>query len=192
MSESSEDSAPPIDPEDPMYEYLVAKRKEEKALKKPKKGKSKSKGKHKDETPEERRARKERKKLRKAMGKSEVMRGVEELLNSLDGRAGNGADRQYGSRSPLRGLRSRSRSPRRARDGDDRRPRNTPERRRSGSRTRSPVREGRSFHGRDSRSRSPGFRTYDDRRGTRRYDDVNEARGHGHERAPPSRRRDHD
>ncbi|CAA7258533.1 unnamed protein product [Cyclocybe aegerita] len=62
-SVSSASSGPDIDPEDPMRDYLIAKRKEEKALKKAKK--SKSKGKHKDETPEERRARKARKKEKK-------------------------------------------------------------------------------------------------------------------------------
>ncbi|KZT29417.1 hypothetical protein NEOLEDRAFT_1153940 [Neolentinus lepideus HHB14362 ss-1] len=87
-SDSSVSSGPPIDPEDPMYDYLVAQRKEEKALRKSKK--SKSKGKHKDETPEERRARKERKKAKKvkklAGGKSEGMRAVEELLAEIEGR----------------------------------------------------------------------------------------------------------
>ncbi|KAH9938101.1 uncharacterized protein B0H18DRAFT_1112290 [Fomitopsis serialis] len=103
VSESSEDDGPPIDPEDPMYEYLVARRKEEKALKKSKKGKSKSKSKakHKDETPEERRARKERKRLRKAMGKSEGVRAVEELLASFqDTHAERG--NSFNSRSPPR------------------------------------------------------------------------------------------
>ncbi|KAF5393123.1 hypothetical protein D9757_001133 [Collybiopsis confluens] len=57
-SDSSEDSGPEIDPEDPMRDYLLEKRREAKALKKEKK--SKSKKKHKDETPEERRTRKER------------------------------------------------------------------------------------------------------------------------------------
>ncbi|KAL0574205.1 RNA-binding protein Cwf29 [Marasmius crinis-equi] len=72
-SDSSESSGPEIDPEDPMRDYLIQKRREEKALKKAKK--SKSKGKHKDETPEERRARKERKrqkKEKKKLKKSEV------------------------------------------------------------------------------------------------------------------------
>jgi len=86
-SDSSVSSGPAIDPEDPMYEYLVAKRKEEKVLKKAKKVKSK--GKHKNETPEERRARKARKrekKERKARkNKSEGMKGVEDLLKSLGG-----------------------------------------------------------------------------------------------------------
>jgi len=87
-SDSSTSSGPTIDPEDPMYEYLVAKRKEEKALKKVTKIKSKSR--HKNETPAERQARKARKKEKKERrtwkGKSEGMKGVEALLNSLGGR----------------------------------------------------------------------------------------------------------
>ncbi|KAF5371201.1 hypothetical protein D9758_004094 [Tetrapyrgos nigripes] len=89
-SESSESSGPEIDPEDPMRDYLLEKRREEKALKK--KSKSKGKGKHKDETPEERRARKARKKEKKEKKerrkaeKSEGMREVEKLLESLGGR----------------------------------------------------------------------------------------------------------
>lgn len=77
-----------IDPEDPMRDYLIEKRKEMKALEKSKKSK---KGKHKDETPDERRARKERKrekKLRKGQKKSEGVKGVEDLLKSLTGRDG--------------------------------------------------------------------------------------------------------
>lgn len=77
-SESSVSSAPSIDPEDPMYDYLVAKRKEEKARKGTKKAKYKS------QTVEERRARKERKKMKKAArgtnGRSERLRAVERLL----------------------------------------------------------------------------------------------------------------
>ncbi|KAJ2988350.1 hypothetical protein NUW54_g9141 [Trametes sanguinea] len=60
-SESSEESGPDIDPEDPMRDFLIAQWKEERAKGK----KSKSKRKHKDETAEERRARKARKKGRK-------------------------------------------------------------------------------------------------------------------------------
>ncbi|KAF7352291.1 RNA-binding motif protein, X-linked 2 [Mycena venus] len=70
-SDSSASTGGSIDPEDPMRDYLIAQRKEAKALKKDKK--SKSKGKHKDETPEERRARKARKaekKSRKAAKKA--------------------------------------------------------------------------------------------------------------------------
>ncbi|KAG9015841.1 hypothetical protein FRB93_012406 [Tulasnella sp. JGI-2019a] len=59
-------SAPSIDPEDPMRDYLLAKRREEKG-----KSKSKKSKKREGETPEERRARKERKKAkREAKGKS--------------------------------------------------------------------------------------------------------------------------
>ncbi|TFY74417.1 hypothetical protein EWM64_g9595, partial [Hericium alpestre] len=86
-SDSSAESAPDIDPDDPMRDYLLQKWREERQAKKAKRGKSK--GKHKDETPEERRARKERKKLkkaRKAAGKSEGLKGVEALLQSLDER----------------------------------------------------------------------------------------------------------
>jgi len=106
-----------IDPEDPMRDYLIEKRREEKAKLSKTKSKSKgksSKGKHKDETPEERRARKARKKEKKERklansggsgGKSAGMRGVEELLNSLGGRGGLPRSR---SRSPRR---RNSRSP---------------------------------------------------------------------------------
>lgn len=84
-SDASVSSGPAIDPEDPMYEYLIAKRKEEKALKKVKKIKSKNR--LKNETPAERQARKARKKKKKETraqkGKSEGMKGVEDLLNSL-------------------------------------------------------------------------------------------------------------
>ncbi|KAJ7094427.1 hypothetical protein C8R44DRAFT_814484 [Mycena epipterygia] len=113
VSDSSASSAGSIDPEDPMRDYLIAQRREAKALKKAKK--SKSKGKHKDETPEEKRARKARKagkKSRKAKKASEGMRGVEELLNTLGGRPRR---ERSTSRSPPRQLRlqrSRSRSPR--------------------------------------------------------------------------------
>lgn len=90
-SDSSATSVGSIDPEDPMRDYLISKRKEEKALKKTKK--SKSKGKHKDETPEERRARRARKKEKKARKlKSEGMKGVEDLLSSL-GRRDTGRPR---------------------------------------------------------------------------------------------------
>ena len=73
-----------IDPEDPMRDFIIAQRREERA------GKKKKHKKHKDETPEERRARKERKREKKAKkkllnGKSDAMRGVEELLKSLGG-----------------------------------------------------------------------------------------------------------
>ena len=91
-----------------MRDYLLAKRKEEKDLKKKK---AKSKGKHKDETPEERAARKARKKAKKEKkekkSKSEGMRGVEELLKSL-GQRELRASRDKGMRKD-RSRRSRSR-----------------------------------------------------------------------------------
>ncbi|KAJ7688694.1 hypothetical protein B0H17DRAFT_1012483 [Mycena rosella] len=114
-SDSSASSAASIDPEDPMREYLLAQRREAKALKKTKKSKRK------DETPEEKRARKARKaekKARKAKIKkaSEGMRGVEELLNTLGRRP------RSTSRSPppeSRRQRNRSRSPRARRASPD-------------------------------------------------------------------------
>jgi len=118
-SESSASSGPEIDPEDPMRDYLIAKRKEEKAKKAKK---SKGKEKHKDETPEERRARKERKhekKLKKS-GKSAGIRAVEELLNELEGRTKpSGARDRHRSASPRRdGSESRD-PPHRHRDDRD-------------------------------------------------------------------------
>ncbi|KAJ8502334.1 hypothetical protein ONZ45_g11864 [Pleurotus djamor] len=115
-SDSSEESGPDIDPEDPMREYLLAQWKEERAQKKSKK---KSKDKHKDETPEERRARKARKKEKKARknksegtkGKSDVFKGVEALLGSLSRREGEGGTDRRRSRSPSSRRRPRSRSP---------------------------------------------------------------------------------
>jgi len=114
-SDSSASSGASIDPEDPMRDYLIAQRKEKRALKKAKK--SKGKGKHKDETPEERRARKAKNKERKAKkAKSAGMKGVEDLLNSLGrpdldlSRSGTKEERSH-RRSPSR--ESRSRSPRR-------------------------------------------------------------------------------
>ncbi|OBZ70388.1 hypothetical protein A0H81_09669 [Grifola frondosa] len=163
-SESSDSSGPSIDPEDPMRDYLLAKRKEEKALKRAKrsKPKSKSKGKHKDETPEERHARKEQKKRRKQQVKSEGMRGVEALLSTL-GTGGDRADRRRSSASPDRRSRSRSRTPHRE---FDRRVRYPADDRRGHSRNRSPPRS-------RSRSppprRSPRARPKDDMRATR-YD----------------------
>lgn len=67
-----------------MREYLLAQRKETKALEKSKKAKKRR---HGDETPEERRARKERKRERRARKektKSEGVKGVESLLRNLD------------------------------------------------------------------------------------------------------------
>ncbi|KAH8096717.1 hypothetical protein BXZ70DRAFT_858335, partial [Cristinia sonorae] len=115
-SESSEDSGPEIDPEDPMRDYLLAQRKEQKALKKSKK----SKDKHKNETPEERRARKQRKKEKKEKKsrKSEGMKAVEELLKELGGRDRGESDRRHHSSSPQR-ERSRNRELRRREDRMD-------------------------------------------------------------------------
>ncbi|KAG8865140.1 hypothetical protein FRB96_000029 [Tulasnella sp. 330] len=58
--DGSMSSVPSIDPEDPMRDYLLAKRREEKGKSKLKKSK-----KHEGETPDERQARKERKKAKK-------------------------------------------------------------------------------------------------------------------------------
>jgi RNA-binding motif X-linked protein 2 len=83
-SESSASSAPDIDPDDPMRDYLLEKWREERAKKRGKKTKSKKR--RKDETPEERRARKERKREKRAKreaGKSEGLKGVEALLRSI-------------------------------------------------------------------------------------------------------------
>ena len=104
-----------------MAEFLLARWKEEKALKKSKK--SKSKGKHKDETPDERKARTARKKEKKAKkdkakkDKSEGMKGVEDLLASLGRR--EQVRTGPGQGTPLRdddksryGSGSRSRTPR--------------------------------------------------------------------------------
>ncbi|CDO73811.1 hypothetical protein BN946_scf185015.g140 [Trametes cinnabarina] len=145
-SESSEESGPDIDPEDPMRDYLIAKWKEEKA----KKGKKyKSKRKHKEETPEERQARKERKKARKEK-KSAGVKAAEELLASLGGGLPS-SDRRRRSPSPRE---SRSRTPVRDRDGEYRRSRHSPTTRRSISHDRSPARR-RSI----SRDRSPAKRS---------------------------------
>ena len=95
VSDSDASSAFSIDPEDPMREYLLARRREMKALKKSKKSK---KDKHKGETPEERRARKERRqerRARKEKTKSEGVKGVEDLLKSLSKRESE-QDRGYG------------------------------------------------------------------------------------------------
>ncbi|EJF62336.1 hypothetical protein DICSQDRAFT_104771 [Dichomitus squalens LYAD-421 SS1] len=157
-SESSDDSGPEIDPEDPMAEYLIAKRKEEKLAKKGKK--SKSKRKHRDETPEERRARKERKRLKKEKGKSAGMAAVEDLLKSLGG--GTEPSDRRRSASPRR---SRSRTPP-AREYVRDRDRYSPGSRHNRSRERSPPRR---------RSPTPPYRSRhenddDDRRRHRRDD----------------------
>lgn len=152
---SASDDYADIDPEDPMRDYLIAQRKEQKAHKKEK---SKGKSKHKDETPEERRARKERKKAKKAK-KSQGIRGVEDLLNELES-----LHRRRGSRdrdpSPVR-RRSVSLERRHRRDGEERRSRPySPERR---ERSRSPIssRDERSYKSRNTteRTRRPEDRT---------------------------------
>jgi RNA-binding motif protein, X-linked 2 len=160
-SESSVSSGPEIDPEDPMYEYLVAQRREEKAKKKAKKAKSKS-G-RKDETPEERRARKERKrakKARKQIGKSDALKGVEDMLKQLNRRdpgrsQEDEAGEQFRHRSRSRDWNARMHS----RSGS-RSPRRTYARRNSHSRT-PPRREVRErMHPDDREERS---RRYDER-----------------------------
>ncbi|KAF8638533.1 hypothetical protein AX17_002076 [Amanita inopinata Kibby_2008] len=121
VSDSSDSDAMSIDLEDPMRDYLIAKRKEEKALKKKKMAKSK--GKHKDKTPEERASRKARKKAKreKKKLKSEGMKGVEELLNNLTRRdPGASRDRSPQEEEGRRRSRSRDRS---AEDHDRRRAR---------------------------------------------------------------------
>ncbi|KAL0950125.1 hypothetical protein HGRIS_010121 [Hohenbuehelia grisea] len=161
-SESSESSGPEIDPEDPMRDYLLAQRREAKALKKSKK---KLKGKRKDETPEERRARKARKKEKKARRaqKSDGVKGVEALLSNLGGQSLGGQSRGSGvgrkrSRSPSeeRSPRARSRSPMGERRAPKSRPRSTEDydsgrrdRYASDDRRRD---EPRSSYGRDSRT----------------------------------------
>lgn len=177
-SESSESSGPEIDPEDPMYDYLVAKRKEEKALKKSKKPKSKRK--HRDETPEERRARKERKRLRKAQGgKSAGVKGVEELLNALDRSGAGRKDAPRRSRSPRR-PRSRTPPPREREDIDRRGRFHSPARRRSISQEHSPPRRSRSRTPPNGRYRS---RDRHDGHGSR-YDDFDSRRRRANDSSP--------
>lgn len=147
-SDSSASSGPAIDPEDPMAEFLLAQRKEQKALKKSKS--KKSKGKHKDETPEERRTRKAKKaakKAKKAAGKSEVLRGVEDLLASLGG-GGAGMDDGIGRR---RSSRSRTPPPRRRDDGGGEYSRSRRSRSRSRSRSPPPMRGPARPYARDGR-----------------------------------------
>ncbi|KAI0375935.1 hypothetical protein BV20DRAFT_26165 [Pilatotrama ljubarskyi] len=191
-SESSDDSGPEIDPEDPMRDYLIAKRKEEKAAKQGKK--SKSKRKHKDETPEERKARKERKRLRKEKAKSAGVRAAEELLNSLGGGL-DSVGRRRGSPSPRR---SRSRTPIRNVDIEPRRNRHSPPRRRSRSRDHSPPRRYRSrTPPRPSRSpiavyQSPRSKPYDDDKRDVRHDVSDRRRPRYDDETPPRTRRGYD
>ncbi|KDQ08267.1 hypothetical protein BOTBODRAFT_148801 [Botryobasidium botryosum FD-172 SS1] len=125
--DSDVSSAPSIDPEDPMRDYLLAKRKEAKAEKK---GKKSKKRKHDNETPEERRARKERKRAKK-----EKRAGPSSKSGSGSGKtreAGEARERGGGSSSSRREERRRSPVPRLDRNGDARM--------RAGSRSRSPAR----------------------------------------------------
>src|ERR1700722_4008081 len=118
-SNSSASRAPSIDPEDPMRDYLLSKRKEEK-MKKSKKSKSK----HKDETPEERRERKQRKKEKKAqkvLSKSAAVKDVETLLSTL--RERNEDSRPRGPSPDRYRKRPRSSSPDRDRGVPRSRPR---------------------------------------------------------------------
>ncbi|KAI0353124.1 hypothetical protein OH77DRAFT_664071 [Trametes cingulata] len=191
-SESSDDSGPEIDPEDPMRDYLIAKRKEEKAAKKGKK--SKSKRKHKDKTPEERQARKERKRLRKEKAKSAGVKAAEELLDSLGGGLGS-IDRRRGSPPPRR---SRSRTPAHDVDSDTRRKRYSSPRRQSHSPDRSPQRRRRSrtppgrSHSPMAVYRSPRSRTYDDDKRDVRHDTSDRRRSRFDDDTPPRTRRGYD
>ncbi|KAF9782235.1 hypothetical protein BJ322DRAFT_1074946 [Thelephora terrestris] len=130
------DIAADIDPEDPMRDFIIAQRLEERA------GKKKKSKKHKDETPEERRVRKERKREKRAkrkvlQGRSDAMRGVEELLKSLGVPGDDGqkvSPRRSRSRSPSSSRRDRHRSGRSRSPG----PYSSRPRRRGSSGSRSP------------------------------------------------------
>jgi RNA-binding motif X-linked protein 2 len=120
-----------------MRDFIIAQRLEERASKKKKSKK------HNNETPEEKRARKERKREKKAkkkllQGKSEAMRGVEELLNSL------GVPGDDGRKMSPRGSRGGSPSSRRdryeSRRGRSPEPHSSHSRRRDSSGPRSPRR----------------------------------------------------
>jgi RNA-binding motif X-linked protein 2 len=107
-----------------MYEYLVNKRKEEKALKKAKKAKSSSK--RKDETPDERRARKEKKRAKKekkhagvkkkddapADRRGDQEKSLEELMREFqnEGRAGRTRIRSPSGTPPRESQQSLSRT----------------------------------------------------------------------------------
>lgn len=130
-SDTSVSTGASIDPEDPMRDYLIAQRREKKAMDKGKK-KSKIKGRHVDETPEERKARKARRKEKKEKkAKSSTLKDVEDLLNSLgrppsppfkDARRSNGTTTRGRDHSVERYQDKRSRSPRqRARSQSPRR-----------------------------------------------------------------------
>jgi RNA-binding motif X-linked protein 2 len=112
---STVSSLPSIDPEDPMRDYLLAKRKEES---KEKKKKSKGKRKREDETPEERKARKARKREKKERERrSKLLEASESSDRRRRGDRDGGGERsplRRRSRSPdrdYRSRRSRSRSP---------------------------------------------------------------------------------
>lgn len=128
-----------VDPEDPMRDYLIEKRKEMKAMKKSKKSK---KVKRKGETPEERQARKERrrekKKSRKEQKKSEGVKGVEELLKTL----GSADENRHAGRHMDNDDRDRRHDKYRSPERDQRRsPPPSKKRRRDTSLGRSPARD---------------------------------------------------
>lgn len=156
-SGSSSSGAGSIDPEDPMRDYLISKRREEKKSSKTSSKKSKKK-KDADETPEERRARKARKKEKKERRtkKSEGVKGVERLLESLGQdvvKSAPGAWERRRSRTPTRSRR-RSPSPPAYRERSPHaRGRNrslTPDRRPRHPRSSSPGRD--DYHARSGRS----------------------------------------
>jgi len=184
-SDSPESDYADIDSEDPMRDYLIAQRKEQKALKK---SKSKGKSKHKNETPEERRARKERKrekKLRKQHGRSDDTKDMEQILNELEGLSRSRPTRRRSSSPPPR-RRSTSRNRSHERNDEPRRRSGYPSPRQSQSR--SPVRNGRSSYG--SRSRTPLRGSFGSRRD--RNDDrtppIRQREDDDYDRTPPARR----
>lgn len=149
-----------------MRDYLIAKRKEEKALNKSKKSKSK----RKDETPEERRARKEKKREKKAKKIKSAARGVEDLLKSLDKRGERDNDGNPGRRRRLDNNDDRSRSP----DTRKRKPRSysiSPSREDRSSPGRSETHSGKNFRHMESSSGKVGPHSRDTgSRRTRDYD----------------------
>ena len=149
-----------------MRDFLIAQRKEEKAMKKTKS----KKGKHKNETPEERRARKERKKMKK-MKKSAGVRGVEELLNEFEGRYGEVGGGRHDS-PPLR-RRSTSRE-RLRRDEDESKTQRFSLDRRDRSTSRTPPRR------LSYKSRSPP-------RGSKRSERRIDSPSYDRDRTPPRR-----
>ncbi len=103
---------PDIDPDDPMRDYLIAQRKEQKLLEKAKKKESKR---HANETPEERRERKERKRQKKLLKGGEGRSIEDRRRDAFDDRPRD----QERDRDPRRRrspswnppMRNRSRSP---------------------------------------------------------------------------------